>query len=336
MSRDGASTTTDALPPAEDDDRPRQRGIRAALVSLAPPDPSERFWDRLGGVLGAQDQLDIVTRPAVRAITEPPPISQPTLDDDPRHGLAAYRPSSVVRPDGIQGRVGDADEARRRRLAVLVIAAAALVVLIGGSILGGGDSPAPPAANTSAPNPDAAVQAGQTTVPPVAVPGLDGTTPLTPAGVGPVAAGMTLGQLEELGAAFNIDQSTFDASGGTCFDVTLPGASDLTLRFRSPESLVPVSDPREGILASVNIEAGVGSARLTDVGIGLGTAEEQLRAAHDDLQVSDSPSQPGGYVFLHRADDGSGMAIAYVTNGAHVTEISVGEVEVVRLRQTCV
>jgi hypothetical protein len=111
--------------------------------------------------------------------------------------------------------------------------------------------------------------------------------------------------------------------------------SDLTLRFRSPEPFVELSDIADGVLASVNIEPGRPSTRLTDAGIGIGATEEQLRGAYSDLEVSDHPSIPGGYVFLERADDGSGMGLAFVTDGAHVTEISAGEIEVIRLRQTC-
>ncbi len=317
-----------------DGDRPRQRGVRAALVSLTPPEPSAAFWDRLEGALDDQDQLDIVTRPAVRSITEPPPISQPTLDDDPRHGLAAYRPSSALRPEVRRSRRLDDDDARRRRFVVIGVVAAVLAGLGGASVLGGGDDAAPPVFTNTTAAPG--LPPGQTTAPaPTAVPGLDSAAPLTAAGIGPVATGMTLGELEGLGATFNIEQSTYDASGATCFDVALPGAADLTLRFRSPEAMVPVSSPQEGILASINIDAGVGSGRLTDVGIGLGATEEHVRSAYDDLEVSDTPARPGGHVLLQRADDGSGMAIAFVTDGSHVTEISVGEVEVIRLRQTC-
>jgi hypothetical protein len=324
------------LPVGPGVDRPRQRGVRAALVSLGAPEPSPDFWDRIEGALDDQDQLDIVTRPAVRSITEPPPMSQPTLDDDPRHGLAAYRPSGALRPEpGRLRPLDDDDGARRRRFLVVGVVVAVLALLGATSVLGGGDGPIAPSLTTTTANPAAPVDPGQSAPPATAVPGLDPAAPLTSAGLGPVYAGMTLGQLEDSGATFTLDQATYNASGATCFDVGLPGAPDLTLRFRSPEAFVPVEDPREGILASINIDAGIGSTRLTDVGLGLGATEEQLRAAYDDLQVSDHPSRPGGYVFLVRADDGSGMGTAYVTDGSHVTEISVGEVEVIRLRQTC-
>lgn len=299
---------------------------------MAPPEPSASFWEGIEAELGEQDQLDIVTRPAVRSITEAPPMSQPTLDDDPRHGLAAYRPSGAPRPEPATTlSLEDEGDARRRRYVVVGIVVAVLAILGATSVLGGDDNPMAPNLTTTTP-----AQPGQSaaTAPP-AVPGLDAATPLMAAGVGPLRAGMTLGQVEDLGTAFNLDQATYDASGGTCFDVILPGASDLTLRFRSPEPFVEVSDPREGILASINIDAGRGSSRLTDVGIGLGATEEQLRGAYSGLEQSDHPSAPGWQVYLVRADDGSGTGIAYVTDGSHVTEVSVGEVEVVRLRQTC-
>jgi hypothetical protein len=330
-----ASSPTSSSPNATDEERPRQRGIRAALVSVAAPEPSPTFWDSIEGALDDQDQLEIVTRPAVRSITEPPPISQPTLDDDPRHGLAAYRPSGARRLERAQPRSREDDpEARRRRLAVVAIVVAVLAVLGAASVLGGGNGPINPNLTPTTANPAAPVEPGQPANP-QAVPGLDPATPLTAAGIGPVQAGMTLGELQDTGATYTLEQSTYDASGGTCFDVSLPGASDLTLRFRSPEAFVEVSDPREGILASINIDAGIGSTRLTETGIGLGATEEQLRAAQAGLEVSDHPSRPGWFVYLARAQDGSGMGVAYVTDGSHVTEISVGEVQVVNLRQTC-
>ena len=316
-------------------DRPRPRGVRAALVSLRAPEPTPGFWDRIEDALDDQDQLDIVTRPAVRSITEPPPISQPTLDDDPRHGLAAYRPSGAPRPELLRARFHDDEQARRRRLLVVGIFVAVLAILGVTSVLGGDDSPLPGGSSTTV-NPAAPLEPGQSTAPaPPAMPGLDAATPLSAAGVGPLQAGMTLGQLQEEGASFTVDQATYDASGGTCFDASVPGVSDLTLRFRSPEAFVEVSDITEGVLASVNIEPGRPSTRLTDAGVGIGATEEQLRDAYDHLEVRDHPSIPGASVFSERARDGSGMGVAFVTDGAHVTEISVGEIEVIRLRQTC-
>lgn len=314
--------------------RPRQRGVRAALVSLPAPRASEKFWDTIELGLEDQDQLDIVTRPAVRSITEPPPISQPTLDDDPRNALAAYRPTGVPRPEHTLRPLVDEDVARRRRILTTVAVLAVLVGLGGAAILRG-DEEGPPLSATTTASPGApGQQAVVTTVP--TVPGLDPSMPLTFAGIGPLYAGMTLAELQDLGAAVVLDPTTFDGSGGTCYDVHLPGASDLTLRYRSPDPSVGVADPREGLLASVNIDVAFGSTRVTDVGLGLGATEEQVRGAHaGNVRVTDRSDLSGGHVYLVRARDGSGTGMAYFTDGYQVTEISVGDENVVPLRQAC-
>ena len=79
------------------------------------------------------------------------------------------------------------------------------------------------------------------------------------------------------GFFLQVDQRTFDASGGTCYDARIPGVGDLLLRFRSPDPTVGIADQGDGVLATVTIDAGVGSPRLTDAGFGLGTPEEQVR-----------------------------------------------------------
>jgi hypothetical protein len=309
---------------------PGRRGVRAALVGLHPPNPGDKFWNSLEEALDEQDQLDIITRPAVRSISEPPPISQPTLDDDPRNALAAYRPSGMPRRlDGTGRKTRDPEESRKRRVIAVGALAVVLVVLIAAAVLGGGDDPPPAAAPPTSVDP----QIVPTTVP--GVPGLDPSMPMTAMGLGPLVTGMTLADLQDSGAATVVDQATFDASGGTCFDVRLPGAPDLTLRFHSATA-TGVADPREGRLGSVNIDAIVGSARVTDTGVGLGATEEQVAAAHaGSVTANDHPFIPGGNIFLVRTRDGTGTGIAYVTDGQKVTEISVGDATVIRLRQAC-
>ncbi|HEY3142844.1 MAG TPA: hypothetical protein VGJ86_17010 [Acidimicrobiales bacterium] len=316
--------------------RSRQRGVRAALVSLAPPEASPRFWKRISRELDDKDQLDIVTRPAVRSISEPPPISQPTLDDDPRHALAAYRPSGF-RPQKESAKRStpmDDDDARKRRLLVVAGVVAVLAVLGLASVLGGDDK-GPPANATTTVDVAGAVPGDESTpATPAPIPGLDATVPLSPGGVGPLYIGMTLGELHDSGVVTILDQPTFDGSGGTCYDVGLPGASDLILRFRSGDPSVGVADPREGVLASVNISQAFGSPRVTETGVGLGATEEQLGAAYEgNLRVYDRPDISGGRIYLDRASDGLG--VTYATDGHQVTDISVGEESVIRLRQAC-
>jgi hypothetical protein len=145
-----------------------------------------------------------------------------------------------------------------------------------------------------------------------------------------------LAQITESGVTANVDQPTFDASGGNCFDARPAGVADLTLRFRSPEPGAPVADPSAGVLGAVSISNVDGSLRSTDAEVGLGATEEVLLDAHAGaLEASDNPSRPGGRVYLVRSPDNPNVGIAYATDGRVVTDISVGETTLIGPTQTC-
>jgi hypothetical protein len=230
----------------------------------------------------------------------------------------------------------------RKVLAVIVVIV--LGLLIAGTIMGDGDDEpstatgegaADDATTTTAPPPDAAP-----TTPP-AVPGLETEARLTATGIGPVQVGMTFGEITAAGVTINVDQPTFDASGGACFDGRPAGAADLTLRFHGPEPGVGVADPAQGVLGAVSIRDVDGSLRATEAEIGLGATEELVRdaagasAGGSALEVSDNPSRPGGHVYLARSAGNPDLGIAYATDGRQVTEISVGEVELIGVNQAC-
>lgn len=59
----------------------RQRGLRAALATLPVPEPGPSFWVDIDRTMDEQPALSITARPAIRPITEPPPLSQPSLSD---------------------------------------------------------------------------------------------------------------------------------------------------------------------------------------------------------------------------------------------------------------
>jgi hypothetical protein len=213
-----------------------------------------------------------------------------------------------------------------------------LGLLVAGTIMGDDEEPTATdagrddeeAATTTAP-PD---PSSTTTVP--VVPGLEPEARLTPVGIGPLQIGLTLGDLTGAGITTNVDQPTFDASGGACFDGRASGAADLTLRFHGPEPGAGVADPAEGVLGAVSIRDVDGSLRVTETEVGLGAPEELVRDAHAGaLEVTDNPSRPGGHVYLARSADNPDLGIAYATDGNQVTEISVGEVELIGVNQAC-
>jgi hypothetical protein len=327
--------------------RPRQRGVRAALATLPVPEAGPSFWVDIETALADQAPLAIAARPAIRPITEPPPLSQPKLSDyiDAAHARPQEGVKVTSSPQGTSTATGDTrstssdfglggGRGRGRTfgvIAVLII----LGLLIAGTIMGDGDDE-PPTSTGGDANPTTTAPDDTTPTTAPVVPGLEATARLTTTGIGPLQVGQALAQITEAGVAANVDQPTFDASGGTCFDARPVGVADLTLRFRSPEPGVPVADPSAGVLGAVSISDVDGSLRATDAEVGLGATEEVVLDAHAGaLEVTDNPSRPGGHVYLARSPDNPNVGIAYSTDGRRVTDISVGETTLIGLNQTC-
>jgi hypothetical protein len=367
----------EAAPPGEGDGETaargpsRQRGLRAALASLPVPEPGPSFWADIERALAEQPPLAISARPAIRPITQPPPLSQPSLDD---LGTTAIliTDDSVIDDDDLGGppRIIDdsagpdpdhdgADRGRddhddrgeqndRRqpprfdgygeksntKTVVLVATVVVAAVLIAGSALGrgGGDDPSGADVTSTAPGGQPTTTGQATTAP--AVPGLDPAAKLSAQGLGPLTIGTSLGDLADQGIKGTVDEGTFETSGGECYDVRLQGAPDLTLRFRSPDEGEGVEDPQDGELAVIAV-TGPGSTRLTDLDLHLGSTEDQVRASFGgNGDVIDHPNQPGGHLFIQEADD-SELGVAYGTNGQLVTEMMVGYTRAITQRQAC-
>jgi len=330
--------------------RSRQRGVRAALATLPVPEPGPSFWADLDAALADQQPLAIASRPAIRPITEPPPLSQPKLSDylestnvsgeRVRRSRDDSPGSDLARPPGRTPDFGLGGGSGRGRKVLAAIVLIVLGLLVAGTIMGDGDDEPATSTGDGAGNDDQAtttappVDAAPTT-PPV-VPGLEPEARLTASGIGPLQVGLTLGEINAAGVTTNVDQPTFDASAGACFDARPAGAADLTLRIHGPEPGVGVADPGQGVLGAVSISDVDGSLRVTTTEVGLGATEELVRDAHAGaLEVSDNPSRPGGHVYLARSADDPDLGIAYATDGRQVTEISVGEVELIGVNQAC-
>ena len=163
---------------------------------------------------------------------------------------------------------------------------------------------------------------------------VDPAAPLTPAGVGPLVVGARMADLQAAGVVMQVDNSTFQGTGGTCYDAKVPGALDLVLRFRAPDGQRRADDPVEGVLTSVSIESALPTSRTTDSGLALGAPQDQVLAAYGgNLDDRSHPFIAGGHIF--RADAGNGTGIAFFTDGQGVNRISVGEMNSIRFLNQC-
>ena len=332
----------------------RQRGVRAALATLPVPEPGPSFWADIDRSMAEQPPLSITARPAIRPITEPPPLSQPSLADhlgssavlitgdepagfddvDPPDGPTAPAGAPPSTPGAPQrSRFGDPNGSNTRTAVILVVVAV-VAVLAAGNFLGSrSDDPsgADTTVTTAASTTTTAARA-TTTVP--SVPGLTADARLTPTGLGPLAIGTSLRDLAGAGIKIDYDRATFATSSGACYDAKLPGATDLTLRFRSPDEDAGVTDPLDGRLASIGITVAPGSPRLSETGVRLGASEDEVRNAHGgNVEVTGHPTNPGGHLMISYAPGGKG--VAYGTDGQTVKEIAVGYADTISQRQGC-
>lgn len=330
----------DAAAGANDEPADRlARASRAALASLPVPEPGPGFWSHLDAELLEEPSLGVAARPAIRPITQMPGGVGTTGDKD------LFKPSG--RASRFQPPSSGSGGTRRRRVITLAVVVVLAGLLVLGSVVGGGSEDRGLTTDTttaagddaaSEPEPESEATTPPTPPPtPPPLPGLEASVPLTPGGVGPLQTGsMTLHDVASTVAEPEIDLPTFDGSAGICYDARLPGAPDLILRVRSPHETQGAAGPLDGVLSSITITAELGSSRETEVGIGLGSSEEQLLNIHaGELVASENPFVPGGHIYLFRAPDGSGNGIAYVTDGRQVREINVGAADVVRLPHPC-
>ena len=317
---DGRRGDTTDMTPAEDSGLPSaSTPVARALRELDPPRHASGFWSRLDERLADEPQLRLTPRSAIRPITQPPPV----VDDS---SLATTLKAGLPPPR------------RTHRRTVVAVVAVLLLGLLVVAALQEPDEDATTAETTTtvteaegepAPADDTTVPT--TTLPPGAV---DPAEPLTPAGVGPLRIGATFAELQADGVQLQVDQATFDGSGGTCYDAKIPGALDLILRFRPPDDRSSVDDPGEGVLASISIESALPTTRATDSGLVLGSPQDQVLAAYGgNLDERQHPFLAGGRIF--RADAGNGLGIAFFTDGLGVNRISVGFMDTIRFINQC-
>jgi hypothetical protein len=302
-------------------------GIDLALRTLVVPDHGSGWWDDMGLRIADEPQLRLRPRSAVRPITQPPPV----IDDQ-----LPYDDSALA---------ADLPPRKRGKGLAVAIALVLTLVVVAGALQGSPDddvqtggtttvSPGSSTPETAGATARVTPTGGATTAPPVNP--LDPSVDITPAGTGPLLIGATIRDLTAAGVVVEVDLPTFAGSGGTCFDGRVAGVPDLKLRFRSPDPAVGVADPADGVLASVAIDAGLGSVRRTTTEIGLGATEDQVRQAYPEgLLEAPHPSVAGGRLFTIESADESGNGLAIQTDGRVVTSVAGGVIDVVRFPDGC-
>jgi hypothetical protein len=315
----------DGLGAAGSAGQPPSGGVAVALRELAPPRHAGSFWPDLDHRLADEPQLRLAPRSAIRPITQPPPV----VDDSSLAGRLKGGPTPPRR--------------RRTGRTVVGAVAVALVALIALAVLQtpedertDGDGTQTTDGRTPTTDPEAGEdEPVETTSPTTAPPGtIDPAAPLEPGGVGPVRIGSTLADLQAAGIVLQVDQATYEGSGGSCYDAQVRGALDLELRFRPPDGQNSVDDPAQGVLVSVAIESARPTVRTSNTGLGLGVPQDQVLATYGgNLDQRSHPFASGGSIF--RADNGDGTGISFRTDGQTVIGIAVGVMDVIRFINQC-
>ncbi len=309
------------------DGAPGGSAVAVALRELAPPRHAGEFWPDLDRRLADEPQLRLAPRAAIRPITQPPPV----IDDSSLAGRLKGDPSPPPRR-----RTG------RTLVGAFVVVFVALVVLTilqrpeDGLTTGSDGAPVTTGGRTPTTEPPAGEEEPVETTAPVAVPPgtIDPAAQLEPGGVGPVRVGMRLADLQAAGFVLQVDQETFDGSGGSCYDAQVRGALDLELRFRPPEGEGGVDDPAQGVLASIAIESARPTVRTSNTGLGLGVPQDQVLATYaGNLDERAHPFASGGSIL--RADNGDATGISYRTDGQTVIGVAVGYMDVIRFINQC-
>jgi hypothetical protein len=298
--------------------------VTVVLRELAPPEHTPSFWDDLDRRLADEPQLRLAPRAAIRPITQPPPV----IDD---RKLAEH----LAGPRPREGRI------RPLRFLAWGVAIGVTALLIAAALYEPDDETqaTDPADTATTSAPEGTDQSTTTTAPATTTtaPGtIDPSAPLAPDGVGPLRINTSFRDLQASGVALTVDQATFEGSGGSCYDARVTGALDLVLRFRSPVPGDGVGDPADGVLAAVGIDPGLPTTRTSDSGIGLGAPQDQVLATYaGNLEDHSHPYIPGGHVLIAPAPPETGLAIAFLTDGATVNQITVGAHDIVRYVDGC-
>ena len=165
---------------------------------------------------------------------------------------------------------------------------------------------------------------------------LDGETPISFHGIGPIRAGMTISEAEEAAGRPMIIVD-FEQFGGHCYFAYPEGMKDdVILTILSPDEK-PVTNPKDGVVGRASVEDGfTSSPATTEGGVGIGASAGDVRAAYRGFSLSESKHHyiDGLYLDVEAAD--SEMLLRFETRAdGTVFVIHAGAPHAVTLVEGC-
>jgi hypothetical protein len=167
---------------------------------------------------------------------------------------------------------------------------------------------------------------------------LTADTPLDLYGIGPIEAGMTLAEAEQV-AGVELETPDWDVLGGRCFYAIPKGLEeDFRVRVLSPGS-EPVDNPEDGIVSSVVVTRYMASPAQTLSGVAVGSTEQEVFDTYPGL-IESAPHEyieEGRYLTLVPRDASDReYGVKFATDGRVVQEIHAGFADSIRAVEGCV
>jgi hypothetical protein len=163
-------------------------------------------------------------------------------------------------------------------------------------------------------------------------------TPLDLYGIGPIEAGMTLGEAEQA-AGVGLTAHNFEDFGGVCYYATADGMEeDFVLMVVSPDG-EPLDDPRDGIVVTASVHSLMKSPAQTLSGVAIGDTEQEVYDTYPGQIVGSEPHfyvEGGHYLYFAPRDPADrDYNVKFSTDGEVVQDIHAGDADYTRAVEGC-